>query len=333
VQVELLLLVGVVMVLGPGRLAEPEQADLIARPERHDHGLQARRVVEVPLVVAPGPVTRRLSRGGHEAAERVVLGDARAQRVEARVGDEQRERGLGRGRGVADERVEEVRGLAHVHGERHRAAVRVAAAPGRGDGGADGAVVEDVGVDEGEPRRGADVAREARHAGVVEADDEVVRVDLRATAGPQEDAAVPDHGARRGAPAPPAPSAEEERGEVGHGARDVAVAASVAAAREEEAAEGGAEGGEEGVVAGDAVERDAETGHGPLPRRGGGVAAVGDAQVQEAVVVADAGEGGHRRVGQQRGRLGQDLVPADVGGRKTAEERVAAAAGEPGRAA
>lgn len=290
--------------------------------------------MEVPLVVPPGPVAGRLPRGRHEPPHRVVLGDARAQRVDARVGDEERERGLRRRRGVADERVQEVRRLADVHGQRDRAPVGVAGAARGGDGGADGAVVEDVGVHERDAGRGADVGREPRDAGVVEPDHEVVRVDLRAPAGAEKGAAVPDDGAGRGAPAPAL--AEEEGGEVGHGARDVvaASAVAVAVAREEEAAEGCAEGGEEGVVVGDVVEGNAETGHCPLPRRGGGVDAVGDAEVEEAVVVADAGEGGHRRVGQQRGRLRQDLVPADVGGREEAEERVAADAtgGELGNA-
>jgi hypothetical protein len=77
-------------------------------------------------------------------------------------------------------------------------------------------------VGQGERRPGADVAREARDRSVVEADDEVVRVDLRAPAGAQEDAAVPDDGA--GGEAPAQPGAAEVAREVAHDAGDVVVA-------------------------------------------------------------------------------------------------------------
>ncbi|CAL4896878.1 unnamed protein product [Urochloa decumbens] len=310
------------MVFRARRLSEPEQAHLVTDPQGHDHRLQTRRVVEVPLVVHPRPIARRLAGGGYELPQRVVLGDARAQRVEARVGDEQRERGGGGRGGVADERVEEVRRLADVHGHGDLAAVGVAGASGGGDGGADGAVVEDVGVDEGDGCLGADVGGVARDAGVVEADDEVVRVDLCAPAGAEEDSAVPHNGAGG-----EAPRAAELARELAHDSGGDIAAPAAGTAREEEGAEGGAEGGEEGFVAGERVDGDAEAGHGPLPRRGGGVAAVREAEVEKAVVVADAGEGGDRGVGEERGRLGQDLVPAGVGGGEAAEERVGGVCG------
>uniref|UniRef100_A0A0A9F268 Uncharacterized protein n=1 Tax=Arundo donax TaxID=35708 RepID=A0A0A9F268_ARUDO len=294
------------MVLRPRRLPEPEHAHLLAHPQRHHHCLQPRRVVEIPLVVPPGPVARRLPRGGHEPPQRVVLGDARAQRVQTRVGDEERERGVRRRRGVADEGVEEVRGLADVHGHGDRGAVGVAAAAGGGDGGAGGAEVEDIGVDEGERGVGADIGGEAGHAGVVEADDEVVRVNLRSPAGAEEDAAVADNGA--GGEAPPA----EEPREVVHHAGDIPP---TAMAGKEEGAEGGAEGGEEGVVGGHRVGWEAEAADGSVPRlAGGGCAVEREAEVEEAVVVAEAGEGGNRGIGEERGRLGQELVRADVCG-------------------
>jgi hypothetical protein len=155
--------------------------------------------------------------------------------------------------------------------------------------------VEDVGVDEGERGLGADVGGEARHAGVVEADDEVVRVDLRAAAGAEECAAVADDGAGGEAPA-------EEAGELGHDARDGAAAE---VAREDEAAERGTEGREEGLVGGDPADGDAEAGDGSQLRRARlrGVAER-EAEVEEPVVIAEGGEGGYRGVGEERRRLG-----------------------------
>lgn len=84
----------------------------------------------------------------------------------------------------------------------------------------------------------------------------------------EEDAVVPDDSASQSA----SPPTKEEGGKVSHGARDVPTM-SVAVACEEEVTEGG----EEVVVVGEVVERDPEPGHGPLPRRRGGVAAAGDA--------------------------------------------------------
>lgn len=165
---------------------------------------------------------------------------------------------------------------------------------------------------QGERRPGADVAREARDGSVVEADDEVVRVDLRAPAGAQEDAAVPDDGA--GGEAPAQPGAAEVAREVAHDAGDVVVAPAAVLVREEEGAERRTETGEEGAVVGELIiVGDAEAQHSPLPRVGGAVDGVREAEVEEAVaVVVMAGGGGYRGVGQHRGGLGNDLVPADV---------------------
>jgi hypothetical protein len=155
--------------------------------------------------------------------------------------------------------------------------------------------VEDVGVDEGERGLGADVGGEARHAGVVEADDEVVRVDLRVAAGAEEGAAVADDGAGAEAPA-------EEAGEFGHDARDGAAAEM---AREDEAAERRTEGREEGLVAGGPVEGDTEAGDDSRLRRAGLRRVVErEAEVEEPVLVAEDGEGGYRGVGEERCRLG-----------------------------
>lgn len=167
---------------------------------------------------------------------------------------------------------------------------------------------------QGERRPGADVAREARDGSVVEADDEVVRVDLRAPAGAQEDAAVPDDGAGGEAPAPP--GAAEVAREVAHDAGDVVVAPAAVLVREEEGAERRTETGEEGAVVGELIiVGDAEAQHSPLPGVGvgGAVDGVREAEVEEAVAwVVMAGGGGYRGVGQHRGGLGNDLVPADV---------------------
>jgi hypothetical protein len=97
--------------------------------------------VRVPPVAPPRPHARRLPRGGHEPPQRVVLSDARAQRVEARVGEEKPERGRRRGRGVAGEHVQEVLGPADVHRQRRRAAVGVAGAAGGGGRRGHGAAV------------------------------------------------------------------------------------------------------------------------------------------------------------------------------------------------
>ena len=86
---------------------------------------------------------------------------------------------------------------------------------------------------QGERGPGADVAREARNGGVVEVEDEVVRVDLRAAADTQEDAAVPNDGA--GADAPALAQAEEA-GEVAHDAGDVVGATTVVLVCAEEGA-------------------------------------------------------------------------------------------------
>jgi hypothetical protein len=102
--------------------------------------------------------------------------------------------------------------------------------------------------------------------------------------------------------------------EFAHDASDIAAPA--VTVREE----GGAEGGEEGLIAGERVEGDVEAGDDPLPRGGGGVAVVREAEVEDAVVVVEAGERGYRGVGKERGRLSHDLVPADVGGGEPAEE-------------
>ena len=68
------------------------------------------------------------------------------------------------------------------------------------------------------------------------------------------------------------------------------------------------EAGEEGAVGRERVAGDAEAEHGPLPWAGCAVAGVREA----VVVVVMAGGGGYRGISQHCGRLGNDLVPADV---------------------
>jgi len=261
--------------------------------------------VGVPPVAPPRPSARRRPRLRHEPPQRVVLGDARAQRVEARVGEDQPERRRRRGRGVAGEHVQEVLGPADVHRQRRRAAVRVAVAARGGGRRRRGAAVEHEGVRHGERRPGADVARVARDGGVVEADDEVVRVDLSAPAGAQEDAAVPDDGA-----GVEAPDKAEVAGDVAHDGGDVVGASTAVLVRAQEGAERGAEAGEEGAVGRERVVWDAEAEHGA----GGGVREAAEVEEEVAVVVMARG-GGYRGVGQHRGGVGNNLVAADVDGR------------------
>lgn len=186
VEVELHLLVCVVVVLGIQRLPEAEDTDPIADPDSKHHGLEARGVVEHERVVRSRPLLGRPAGLADEAAQGVVLDDAGAEDVEARVSDEER----GAVGGVAGDKVQEVGGLADVYEDGDAIAVGVAEAAVTA-----GAEVEDVAVDEGEAGLGADVAAEALDAGVVEADDEVVAVNEVAVLGIQEDAAVADHGA------------------------------------------------------------------------------------------------------------------------------------------
>lgn len=190
VEVQLRLLVAVVMVLRVGRLPEPEHAHPVAHSHGDHDGLHPRRVVEHGRVARAAPLLGRAPRLGDEAAERVVLDDARAEDVEAWIGDGDGCGVEGAGGGVAGGDVEEVRGLADVEQDGDAVAVGVAEAVGTA-----GAEMEDVAVDEGEVGLGADVGGEAGDAGVVEAEDGGVGVDEGAVAGAEEDAAVAHDGA------------------------------------------------------------------------------------------------------------------------------------------
>lgn len=211
-QRQLLLLLAVVVVANPRHLAEPEHVDVVAQPQRQHDRLESRRVVEV-LAAEPGvPLLDgggAGGAGGGEDGERVPLDDAGAQRVEARVGDQQRRR---RRPAPAPGDVHEVERSAHVggHGDGDGDGDRagggaaggdayrwvVVAVAGAGDGGL-GAGVEDVAVDEGERGLGADprgVALGGRH---VDPDHHVVGVDEGAVGGTREQhPAVAHHGAR-----------------------------------------------------------------------------------------------------------------------------------------
>lgn len=189
-EVQLRLLVAVVMVLRVGRLPEPEHAHPVAHSHGDHDGLHPRRVVEHGRVARAAPLLGRAPRLGDEAAERVVLDDARAEDVEAWIGDGDGCGVEGAGGGVAGGDVEEVRGLADVEQDGDAVAVGVAEAVGTA-----GAEMEDVAVDEGEVGLGADVGGEAGDAGVVEAEDGGVGVDEGAVAGAEEDAAVAHDGA------------------------------------------------------------------------------------------------------------------------------------------
>lgn len=81
VEVKLVLLVAVVVMLRVGRLPEPEHAHSVAHSHRDHDGLHAGRVVEQGRIVHAVPLLGRAARLGDEAAERVVLDDARAEDV------------------------------------------------------------------------------------------------------------------------------------------------------------------------------------------------------------------------------------------------------------
>ena len=255
VEVELVLLVAVVMVLGVCHLPEAEHAHPVAHPHRDHDGLHPGRVVEQRRVVRAVPVLDGAARLGDEAAERVVLDDARAEDVEARVGDGDGGVVGGEGGGVAGGDVEEVRGLADVEEHGDAAAVGVAEAAG-----AARAEVEYVAVDEGEVGLGADVRGVADDAGVVEAEDGVVGVDEGAVGVAEEDAAVADDGA-----------GGDAGGEGEHGG-EVAEHGGVVAAKAVPGAERAAEGGvEEELLARERVEE------------GVGVVEIGRASCRERV--------------------------------------------------
>lgn len=86
-EVQLRLLIAVVMVLGVGVLPEPEDADLVAHSHRDHDGLHPGRVVEHGRVPRAAPVLCRAAGLGDEPADGVVLDDARAEDVEAGIGD------------------------------------------------------------------------------------------------------------------------------------------------------------------------------------------------------------------------------------------------------
>jgi hypothetical protein len=77
----------VVVVLGVGGLPEAEDADPVADSDGDHDGLHPGGVVEERGVVRGVPVLGGAARLGDEAAERVVLDDARAEDVEAGIGD------------------------------------------------------------------------------------------------------------------------------------------------------------------------------------------------------------------------------------------------------
>uniref|UniRef100_A0A804RJE2 Uncharacterized protein n=1 Tax=Zea mays TaxID=4577 RepID=A0A804RJE2_MAIZE len=198
VQVQLAPLQRVVMVPRAGGLAEAEHGHPGAHAGGGHHGLHPRRVVEHGLLVPRPPLLRGAARVAHEPAQRVVLDEARAQRVQARVRHDDRRRGVGAAAAAGAHRVlHEVRGAAHVGEDGHAVAVG-AAAPAAG-GRARRAPAQHVAVDEREAGLGAHVPRvpAVARGRVVEPDHQVVGVDERAVLPRQQDAAVADHGARR----------------------------------------------------------------------------------------------------------------------------------------
>jgi len=140
------------MVLGVGRLAEAEHADFVTHSHRDHDGLHPGRVMEHGGVVCAVPLLGRAAGLDDESAEGVVLDDARAEDVEAGIGDGDRGAVVGGRGGVAGGDIEEMGGLADVEQDGDAVAVGVAEAAGPAR-----AEVKDVAVDEREVGLATDV--------------------------------------------------------------------------------------------------------------------------------------------------------------------------------
>lgn len=184
-QIKLPLLVCMVMVFCLHRLPKPKDANFITNPSCKHHRLQPRRVMEHHLIMGLPPLLRRPTCLLHKPLQRVIFYNPRTEEIKSSVRDKER-RFVGR---VANGVVKQVRSLANVHYYGDVFAIGVAKATLSSS-----TAVEDVAVDEGEVGLGSHVAKVAVDGGVVEADNEIVAVDLVAVVGFQEDATVPDDG-------------------------------------------------------------------------------------------------------------------------------------------